>query len=101
MCPDKETRNSFRRFQAENPDNFDYAAALIPIEKPLTPEEEARQAAKRNEKKKAQRAGMYVTDSMIVSRTSSMPKSALLYKLDKARYLDLGTCSNPVLFSQN
>ena len=59
LCPDKETRNSFRRFQAENPDNFDYAAALIPIEKPLTPEEEARQAAKRNEKKKAQRAGMY------------------------------------------
>jgi hypothetical protein len=27
------------------------------MEKPLTPEEEAKQAAKRNEKKKAQRAG--------------------------------------------
>ena len=56
LCPDKETRNCFRRFQAANPEKFDYSAAQIPVEKPLTPEEEARQAAKRNEKKKAQRA---------------------------------------------
>ena len=30
-----------------------------------------------------------------------MLKSALRYELDKARYLDLETCSTPVLFSQN
>ena len=42
-----------------------------------------------------------VTDSMNVGRTTSMPKSALRYELDKARYLDLDTCSIPVLFSQN
>ena len=30
-----------------------------------------------------------------------LPKSALRYELDKVRYPDLETCSNPVLFSQN
>ena len=38
---------------------------------------------------------------MIVGRTTRAPKSALHYELDKARYLDLETCSIPVLFSQN
>ena len=38
---------------------------------------------------------------MKVGRTTYMPKSALLYELEKARYLDLETCSIPVLFSQN
>ena len=44
---------------------------------------------------------LYVMDSMEMGRTTSMPKSALRYELDKARYLDLETCSTPVLFSQN
>ena len=30
-----------------------------------------------------------------------VPKSALRYKLDNVRFLDLETCSIPVLFSQN
>ena len=42
---------------------------------------------------------MYVTDSMQMGRTTSVPKSALHYELDKARYLGLET--TPVLFSQN
>ena len=45
--------------------------------------------------------GIYVTNLMNMGRTPSMPKSALRYEMDKARYLDLETCSNPVLFSQN
>ena len=41
-----------------------------------------------------------VTDSMLLDRTSSMPKSELCHELDKVRYLDLETWSIPVLFSQ-
>ena len=41
-----------------------------------------------------------IIDSMIVGRTTSMPKSALCYELDKARYPNLETCSTPVLFYQ-
>ena len=32
---------------------------------------------------------MYVTDLMIVGKTTSMPKSALRYELDKARSVNL------------
>ena len=45
--------------------------------------------------------GLHVTDSMDVGRTTSMPKSALRYEMDTARYLNLETCSIPALFSQN
>ena len=34
---------------------------------------------------------IYVTDSMIVGRTTGTPKSALRYELDKVRYPDLET----------
>ena len=40
-------------------------------------------------------------DSMKMGRTTSLPKSALCYEMDKAIYLGLETCSIPVLFSQN
>ena len=44
---------------------------------------------------------IYVTDLRILGRTTSVPKSALRYELDKVRYPNLETCSIPVLFSQN
>jgi hypothetical protein len=47
LCPDKETRNAFRRYQADHPDQYDYKAAQIPVEKPLTVEEENAQQAKK------------------------------------------------------
>ena len=36
----------------------------------------------------------------VLERTSSVPKSVLRQLLDKVKYLDLETCSIPVLFSQ-
>jgi len=47
MCPDKETRNAYRRYQAEHPDQYDYKAAQIPIERLLTAEEENAQQLKK------------------------------------------------------
>ena len=38
-----------------------------------------------------------VMDSVDLGRTTSAPKSALYYELDKVRYPDLETCSIPVL----
>ena len=37
----------------------------------------------------------------LLGRTTSVPKSALRYELDKVSLSDLETCSTPVLFSQN
>lgn len=54
-CPDKETRNAFRRHQAGNPDKWDYKEACIPTDNLLTPEEEARIAAKKADKRRAQK----------------------------------------------
>ena len=54
-CPDKNSRMVFRRFQASNPDQWDYIKAGLPSGPLLTSEEEARQASKKAEKKKAQR----------------------------------------------
>ncbi|XP_040057135.1 tRNA endonuclease ANKZF1 isoform X2 [Gasterosteus aculeatus] len=50
VCPDKETRNVFRKYMAENPDKYDYIKAQVPA--PLTAELES----KKTEKKKAQKA---------------------------------------------
>lgn len=47
MCSNKETRIAFRRYQADHPDQYDYKAAQIPVEKPLTAEEENAQLAKK------------------------------------------------------
>ena len=85
FCPDKETKNSFRRFQAANPDKFDYAAAQIPIEKPLTPEEEARQAAKKNEKKKAQKAAKKEKEKALKAVEEEKKKE----EAEKTRFLNL------------
>ena len=85
LCLDKETRNCFRRFQASNPDKFDYSAAQIPIEKPLTAEEEARQAAKRNEKKKAQRAAKKEKEKLLKVQQEVIKKE----EDEKNRFLNL------------
>ncbi|XP_061579636.1 tRNA endonuclease ANKZF1 isoform X2 [Cololabis saira] len=50
VAPDKDTRNVFRKYMAENPDKYDYSKAQVPG--PLTAEIES----KMSEKKKAQRA---------------------------------------------
>ncbi|XP_008297369.1 ankyrin repeat and zinc finger domain-containing protein 1 isoform X2 [Stegastes partitus] len=50
VAPDKETRNVFRKYMAENPDKYDYGKAQVPG--PLTAEIES----KKMEKKKAQKA---------------------------------------------
>ncbi|XP_062862036.1 tRNA endonuclease ANKZF1 [Trichomycterus rosablanca] len=50
VAPDKETKNIFRKFMAENPEKYNYAKAQIPG--PLTAEMESKKA----EKKKAQKA---------------------------------------------
>uniref|UniRef100_A0A8C3AJS1 Ankyrin repeat and zinc finger peptidyl tRNA hydrolase 1 n=1 Tax=Cyclopterus lumpus TaxID=8103 RepID=A0A8C3AJS1_CYCLU len=50
VCPDKDTRNVFRKYMGENPDKYDYIKAQIPG--PLTAEIEA----KKTEKKRAQNA---------------------------------------------
>ncbi|XP_017335773.1 ankyrin repeat and zinc finger domain-containing protein 1 isoform X3 [Ictalurus punctatus] len=50
VAPDKESRNMFRKFMAEQPNKYDYAKAQVPG--PLTAEIESKKA----EKKKAQKA---------------------------------------------
>ncbi|XP_059198970.1 tRNA endonuclease ANKZF1 isoform X2 [Centropristis striata] len=50
VAPDKDTRNVFRKYMAENPDRYDYTKAQVPG--PLTAEIES----KKTEKKKAQKA---------------------------------------------
>ncbi|KAM6955012.1 tRNA endonuclease ANKZF1 isoform 1-T1 [Lycodopsis pacificus] len=50
VCPDKDTRNVFRKYMAENPDKYDYVKGQVPG--PLTAEIEL----KKTEKKKAQKA---------------------------------------------
>ncbi|XP_034742434.1 ankyrin repeat and zinc finger domain-containing protein 1 isoform X2 [Etheostoma cragini] len=50
VAPDKDTRNVFRKYMAENPDKYDYSKAQVPG--PLTAEIES----KKTEKKKAQKA---------------------------------------------
>ncbi|XP_056285572.1 ankyrin repeat and zinc finger domain-containing protein 1 isoform X2 [Pseudoliparis swirei] len=50
VCPDKDTRNVFRKYMGENPDKYDYIKAQIPG--PLTAEIES----KKMEKKRAQKA---------------------------------------------
>ena len=55
LACDKETRNVFRRFQANNQDAFDWQQAHVPTSDLLTSEEEARKAAKKREKRKAQK----------------------------------------------
>ncbi|XP_024142335.1 ankyrin repeat and zinc finger domain-containing protein 1 [Oryzias melastigma] len=50
VCPDKDTRNVFRKYMGENPDKYDYRKAQVPG--PLTAETESKKA----EKKKAQKA---------------------------------------------
>ena len=44
---------------------------------------------------------IHVTDLMKMGKTTNVPKSALHYKLEKPRFPDLETWTNPVLFSQN
>ncbi|XP_062950226.1 tRNA endonuclease ANKZF1 isoform X2 [Cynocephalus volans] len=53
VAVDKSTRNEFRRFMEKNPDAYDYNKAQVPG--PLTPEMEARQAARKREQKAARR----------------------------------------------
>ncbi|XP_050912288.1 uncharacterized protein LOC127127202 isoform X2 [Lathyrus oleraceus] len=48
LAPDKEVRNTFRRFMASNPDKWDWNAAKVPSA--LTKEMEESQAAKQAEK---------------------------------------------------
>ena len=62
MAQTKETRNVFRRFQAANLDAFDWAAAQVPTTDLLTPEEEARLANKKKEKRKAQKQAKKAKD---------------------------------------
>ncbi|XP_042206876.1 ankyrin repeat and zinc finger domain-containing protein 1-like isoform X2 [Homarus americanus] len=50
---DKETRNQFRRFMADYPDKYDYKKARVPS--PLAPDQEAQQAEKLAQRRKAQR----------------------------------------------
>nr|XP_023695697.1 ankyrin repeat and zinc finger domain-containing protein 1 isoform X1 [Paramormyrops kingsleyae] len=50
VAPEKDTRNAFRKYMAENPDKYDYDKAQIPG--PLTAEIETKKA----EKKRAQKA---------------------------------------------
>ncbi|XP_030642107.1 ankyrin repeat and zinc finger domain-containing protein 1 isoform X1 [Chanos chanos] len=50
VAPEKDTRNTFRKYMAENPKKYDYTKAQVPG--PLTAEIEAKKA----EKKKAQKA---------------------------------------------
>ncbi|KAM6986726.1 tRNA endonuclease ANKZF1 [Aplochiton taeniatus] len=50
VAPEKDTRNMFRKYMAENPDKYDYIKAQVPA--PLTAELEL----KKMQKKKAQKA---------------------------------------------
>jgi len=62
VAQSKETRNVFRRFQAQNPDACNWSAAQVPTTDLLTPEEEARQANKKKEKRKAQKQAKKARD---------------------------------------
>ncbi|KAL1268088.1 hypothetical protein QQF64_033451 [Cirrhinus molitorella] len=50
VAPEKDTRNTFRKYMGEHPDKYDYTKAQVPG--PLTEETESKKA----EKKKAQKA---------------------------------------------
>ncbi|KAM7302067.1 ankyrin repeat and zinc finger domain-containing protein 1 [Ixodes scapularis] len=53
VCPDKQTRNEFRRFRAGNPDMYDYEKAQIPSG--LTDEMEKERSEKHAEKQREKR----------------------------------------------
>ncbi|XP_071529274.1 tRNA endonuclease ANKZF1-like isoform X2 [Panulirus ornatus] len=53
VASNKDTRNQFRRFMAQNPERFDYKKAKVPS--PLTPDQEAQKNAKLNERRKKQK----------------------------------------------
>eukprot|EP00041_Stephanoeca_diplocostata_P036843 m.1362933 g.1362933 ORF g.1362933 m.1362933 type:complete len:653 (-) comp24944_c0_seq26:3678-5636(-) len=61
-APDKETRNIFRRFMAQQPDSWNYAAAKIPS--PLTAEMETKQEARAKAERKKQRDRMKMKDKL-------------------------------------
>ncbi|XP_048857805.1 ankyrin repeat and zinc finger domain-containing protein 1 isoform X1 [Brienomyrus brachyistius] len=53
VAPEKDTRNAFRKFMAENPDKYDYGKAQIPG--PLTAEIETKKAEKKRVQKAARK----------------------------------------------
>ena len=81
----KDTRNAFRRYQAQNLEAFDWASANVPTSDLLTPEEEARQEAKRKEKKKAQRQAKKLKDE--VARKEQQEE--LREKQEREKFLNL------------
>ncbi|XP_078481485.1 tRNA endonuclease ANKZF1-like [Ciona intestinalis] len=60
LCPNKEARNTFRRFRSKHPDKFDYKSAQIPS--PLSDVAEEEMKKKKSEKKKMQRLDRKLKD---------------------------------------
>ncbi len=83
-CPEKNSRLAFRRFQASNPDLWDYVKAGLPKEI-LTLEEEARQASKKAEKKKAQRLARKEKEKEV----KEVEKLKKQEEMEKQRFLNL------------
>eukprot|EP00096_Caligus_rogercresseyi_P013230 TRINITY_DN5908_c0_g1_i1.p1 TRINITY_DN5908_c0_g1~~TRINITY_DN5908_c0_g1_i1.p1 ORF type:complete len:439 (-),score=106.06 TRINITY_DN5908_c0_g1_i1:4-1320(-) len=83
LCPDKETRNVYRRFCGDFPEAFDYKKALIPP--PLDEDALKEQAAKKAEKKKAQRAIKKVKEK----EARAQEEVAKAEKNEKDRFLAL------------
>ncbi len=84
-CPDKESRNAFRRFQASHLEKWDYVAAGLPKGQLLTPEEEARQAAKKAEKRKAAKAARKTRES----EQKEVEKAKKAEEEERQRFLNL------------
>ncbi|CAN7997022.1 unnamed protein product [Ixodes hexagonus] len=57
VCPDKQTRNEFRRFRAAHPDMYDYEKSQIPfgLTEEMEKERSEKQAEKQREKRKLHR----------------------------------------------
>ncbi len=84
-CPDKNSRTAFRKFQASNPDQWDYIKAGLPSGPLLTSEEEARQASKKAEKKKAQREAKKEKDKIEKAKLQEVQAE----NAEKQRFLGL------------
>ena len=74
LAPDRETRNTFRRFQAKWPNLYNWTNASIPTNDLFTPEEEARQEEKRKEKRRAQRQIKNKKESILKQQKAAIQK---------------------------
>ncbi|KAL3831821.1 hypothetical protein ACJMK2_023523 [Sinanodonta woodiana] len=83
VCPNKETRNEFRRFQGNYPEKYDYVKAQIPA--PLTSEMESKRRQKDAERKRVQKKAKQ--EQLKVKKAEEAKARA--EEMEKQRYMAL------------